>query len=326
MATKARYKRFDGSVWVEYHFATDWTQVENVPLTLTNIASLGSGTNNTYLRKTGADTWQLRTAANVKSDIGLGSVSNYGIASQAQAEAGTVNTVYMTPLRTKQAIDVNIGNLVTTNTVQDINERKNFESYVYFGDEIEVNSNAYFSSELLVESDFTAKGYVRFYDNVDFKNIVNFSQATVTGLAGRLKQIRTRTTTLTAVNSGTTVGTVTLDSGQTVATGDKLIIEVGTQTNAIGQNTQLIMIDLNKVTATSDGTPAAAINFTAGSATAVGSYTYRNYSFTPYSTTSSTIGFNNKFLLTGIFTASTSTIAWTNAAYTLYIGNIWKVE
>lgn len=40
-----------------------------------------------------------------KSQVGLGSVSNYGLASQAQAEAGTVDTVYMTPLRTKQAIN-----------------------------------------------------------------------------------------------------------------------------------------------------------------------------------------------------------------------------
>jgi len=40
-----------------------------------------------------------------KSDVGLGSVQNYGIASQAQAQAGTDNASYMTPLRTKQAID-----------------------------------------------------------------------------------------------------------------------------------------------------------------------------------------------------------------------------
>ena len=41
-----------------------------------------------------------------KADIGLGNVQNYGIATQAQAEAGSVNNVYMTPLRTKQAIGV----------------------------------------------------------------------------------------------------------------------------------------------------------------------------------------------------------------------------
>jgi len=40
-----------------------------------------------------------------KAQVGLGSVENYGVAAQAEAEAGTVNNKYMTPLRTKQAID-----------------------------------------------------------------------------------------------------------------------------------------------------------------------------------------------------------------------------
>src|SRR5690606_14798302 len=40
-----------------------------------------------------------------KAQVGLGSVENYGVATQAEAEAGTVNNKYMTPLRTKQAID-----------------------------------------------------------------------------------------------------------------------------------------------------------------------------------------------------------------------------
>ena len=39
-----------------------------------------------------------------KSDVGLSSVQNYGIATQAQAQAGTANNVYMTPLRVKEAI------------------------------------------------------------------------------------------------------------------------------------------------------------------------------------------------------------------------------
>lgn len=42
-----------------------------------------------------------------KAQVGLGSVLNYGIATQAAAESGTSNTLYMTPLRTKQAIAVN---------------------------------------------------------------------------------------------------------------------------------------------------------------------------------------------------------------------------
>jgi hypothetical protein len=41
-----------------------------------------------------------------KSDVGLGSVLNYGIATQAEAEAGSIDTKYMTPLKVKQAIDV----------------------------------------------------------------------------------------------------------------------------------------------------------------------------------------------------------------------------
>lgn len=40
-----------------------------------------------------------------KSQIGLGNVQNYGIALESQAKAGVSNAVYMTPLRTKQAID-----------------------------------------------------------------------------------------------------------------------------------------------------------------------------------------------------------------------------
>lgn len=40
-----------------------------------------------------------------KTSVGLGSTPNAGYATQAQAEAGTVSTTLMTPLRTKQAID-----------------------------------------------------------------------------------------------------------------------------------------------------------------------------------------------------------------------------
>jgi hypothetical protein len=39
-----------------------------------------------------------------KSDVGLGNVQNYSVADQAEAEAGSVNNKYMTPLRTAQAI------------------------------------------------------------------------------------------------------------------------------------------------------------------------------------------------------------------------------
>lgn len=48
-----------------------------------------------------------------KSQVGLGSVQNYGIASQAQAEAGSASNVYMTPQRTKQYVDTRLQNNVS---------------------------------------------------------------------------------------------------------------------------------------------------------------------------------------------------------------------
>lgn len=43
--------------------------------------------------------------SHTKSEVGLGSVLNYGIATEAEAKAGTSNAKYMTPLRTKEAIE-----------------------------------------------------------------------------------------------------------------------------------------------------------------------------------------------------------------------------
>ena len=48
-----------------------------------------------------------------KDQVGLGSVQNYGVATQAQAEAGAASNVYMTPQRTKQAIDTRLLNNVS---------------------------------------------------------------------------------------------------------------------------------------------------------------------------------------------------------------------
>lgn len=43
-----------------------------------------------------------------KEQVGVGNVLNYAIASQAQAEAGTSNALYMTPIRVKQSIEKNV--------------------------------------------------------------------------------------------------------------------------------------------------------------------------------------------------------------------------
>ncbi len=43
-----------------------------------------------------------------KADVGLSAILNYGVATQAEAEAGTSDTKYMTPLRVKEAVDTNV--------------------------------------------------------------------------------------------------------------------------------------------------------------------------------------------------------------------------
>lgn len=56
--------------------------------------------------------------ATTKGQVGLGSVENYAISSQADAQAGTSNVFYMTPLRTAQAISTQAGNLINTHTAR----------------------------------------------------------------------------------------------------------------------------------------------------------------------------------------------------------------
>lgn len=50
----------------------------------------------------------IATRALTKANLGLGSVENYGIATEAEAKAGAANNKYMTPLRTFDAISVAI--------------------------------------------------------------------------------------------------------------------------------------------------------------------------------------------------------------------------
>lgn len=56
-----------------------------------------------------------------KAQVGLGSVLNYGVASEALAKEGRVNNLYMTPLRVAQAID----ELVTKDLNEHIADRVN---------------------------------------------------------------------------------------------------------------------------------------------------------------------------------------------------------
>lgn len=56
-----------------------------------------------------------------KSDVGLGNVQNYDLATQTEAKAGTSNAKYMTPLRVREAI--NLGGVVSGEGV-DFNGKK----------------------------------------------------------------------------------------------------------------------------------------------------------------------------------------------------------
>lgn len=51
-----------------------------------------------------------------KTQVGLGNVQNYAVATTAEAQAGLVDDKYMTPLKTKDAINALAGNLLTAHT------------------------------------------------------------------------------------------------------------------------------------------------------------------------------------------------------------------
>ncbi len=68
-----------------------------------------------------------------KSQVGLGSVLNYGIASLSEARDGTVNTKYMTPLRTKDAIDVQALAILNTHASRTNNPHSVTKSQVGLG-------------------------------------------------------------------------------------------------------------------------------------------------------------------------------------------------
>ena len=69
--------------------ATDKVKLDGIATNANNYVHPGSGTN---------------PHGTTKTDVGLSSVVNYGVATTAQAQAGIVDTAYMTPLKTLQEI------------------------------------------------------------------------------------------------------------------------------------------------------------------------------------------------------------------------------
>jgi hypothetical protein len=68
------------------------------------MVGLGNVTNESKATMFSSPTFTGTVSGVTKTMVGLGSVENYAIASQVEAEAGTVTNKYMTPERTKQAI------------------------------------------------------------------------------------------------------------------------------------------------------------------------------------------------------------------------------
>lgn len=56
-----------------------------------------------------------------KAQVGLGSVENYGIATASNAVGGVDNASYMTPLRTREAIDNVVGNSLNSHVINNSN-------------------------------------------------------------------------------------------------------------------------------------------------------------------------------------------------------------
>ena len=90
----------------EDYSTAEKTKLTNLPVTTYDRASAVLAGANVFSNIVVTDgiVTSLATRALTATDLSLGSVMNYGIATQAEAEAGTSDVKYMTPLKTKQAI------------------------------------------------------------------------------------------------------------------------------------------------------------------------------------------------------------------------------
>jgi hypothetical protein len=75
---------------------------------------LGNVTNESKATMFTSPTFTGTVSGVTATHVGLSSVENYSIATQAEAEAGSVNNKYMTPLRTSEAISFQTSALLTS--------------------------------------------------------------------------------------------------------------------------------------------------------------------------------------------------------------------
>jgi hypothetical protein len=90
---------------------TNWTN--NNPILAQG--ELGYDLNNGNFKiGTGSAAWNDLSYFATKDTIGLTNVQNFNIATQNEAETGTSNELYMTPLRTAEAIAAQTGSILTS--------------------------------------------------------------------------------------------------------------------------------------------------------------------------------------------------------------------
>lgn len=91
-----------------------------------------------------------------KAQVGLGSVQNFPVATLAEAQVGSSNLVYMTALRTKQAIDIFAANLVAAHEERGDNPHNTTKVQVGLGNV----ENYPFASQVEAEAGLTTDRYM----------------------------------------------------------------------------------------------------------------------------------------------------------------------
>lgn len=117
----------------------------------------------------------------VKSTVGLGSVLNYGIANKAEAEAGTVNNKYMTPLRVKESILSN-ASIVETGEITGRGKYVRYSDGVqicYFKESLTTAANAVSTKSWYYPSVFTDRPIVVPGGGSSSGAVVNASKNTI---------------------------------------------------------------------------------------------------------------------------------------------------
>lgn len=97
------------------------------------LGAAGNGSDAALQRIINHENNTLNPHATTKAQVGLSLVQNYGVATQAQAEAGLSNETYLTPLRAAQQIQVLVGTSLTQHLAASNNPHNTTKAQVGLG-------------------------------------------------------------------------------------------------------------------------------------------------------------------------------------------------